>query len=203
MIAILDYGVGNLNSIHNMLKRNNIKSIITNEISEIKKSSKYILPGVGSFSHGIKSLKNSSFLNILENEILWNKKPILGICLGMQFFTNYSEEGGDRGLGWINASTLKFNFDNQNLAVPHIGWNQIIPKKENCIFKNLTKNEFYFLHSFYVFCHDSNDVLANSSYGISFASSIRKGNIYGIQAHPEKSHIYGKKLFENFNNIKC
>jgi glutamine amidotransferase len=202
MIVILDYGVGNLKSIHNMFKKVGVNSTITSKNKEIQKASKYILSGVGSFDCGINSLKMASFFETLEKEVLENKKPILGICLGMQLLSNDSQEGKKKGLGWINASTIKFNLVNQNLTVPHMGWNKINPINTDNIFKNLNENKFYFVHSYHVVCHDEKNVLATSNYGELFTSAIHKENIYGVQFHPEKSHQFGMQLFKNFSMIK-
>ena len=202
MIAILDYGVGNLKSIHNMFKKVGVNSTITSKNKEIEKASKYILPGVGSFDYGINNLKKASFFETLEKEVLENKKPILGICLGMQLLSNDSQEGKESGLGWINASTVKFNLVNQNLTVPHMGWNKINPININNIFKNLNENKFYFAHSYHVVCHDEKNVLATCNYGELFTCAIHKENIYGVQFHPEKSHKFGMQLIKNFSMIK-
>lgn len=120
MIAIVDYGMGNLKSIYNMLKKVGIESIIASDIETIKKADKYLLPGVGSFDHGINSLKKAPFFETLEKEVLENKKPVLGICLGMQLLTNASEEGKEKGLGWIDGQTVKFELEDKRLSIPHM-----------------------------------------------------------------------------------
>ncbi|WP_417328167.1 imidazole glycerol phosphate synthase subunit HisH [Halarcobacter sp.] len=201
MIAILDYGIGNLKSIYNMFKKVGVESIITSDIETIIKADKYLLPGVGSFDYGINSLKNANFFEVLEKEILINKKPILGICLGMQLLTNSSEEGKEKGLGWIDAQTIKFDLEDKSLAIPHMGWNKINPTNTNDIFKNLNENRFYFVHSYHVVCNDNKNILAMVNYGQEFTCSIYKDNIYGVQFHPEKSHKFGMQLFKNFGEI--
>lgn len=201
MIAILDYGVGNLKSIYNMFKKVGIESIITSDIETIKKANKYILPGVGSFDYCITSLKNTLFFDTLEKEILEHKKPILGICLGMQLLTKSSEEGKEKGLGWIDAQTIKFDLEYKRLAVPHMGWNKSYPTNTDSIFKGLEENRFYFVHSYYVVCNDERDVLATANYGKTFTCSIYKDNIYGVQFHPEKSHKFGMQLLKNFGEL--
>ena len=120
----------------------------------------------------------------------------------MQLLSNDSQEGKERGLGWVNASTIKFNLVKQNLTVPHMGWNKINSINTNNIFKNLNENKFYFVHSYHVVCHDEKNVLATSNYGELFISAIHKENIYGVQFHPEKSHKFGMQLFKNFSMIK-
>ncbi len=201
MIAILDYGVGNLKSIYNMFKKVGVESFITSNIEDIKNANKYLLPGVGSFDHGITSLKKTLFFETLEKEVLENKKPILGICLGMQLLTNSSEEGKEKGLGWIDAQTMKFDLEDKNLSIPHMGWNKTIPINTNTIFRNLDENRFYFVHSYHVVCDDQKNILATANYGKSFTCSIYKDNIYGVQFHPEKSHTFGMKLFKNFGDL--
>ncbi len=202
MIAILDYGMGNLKSIYNMLKKVGLESVITSDIEVIKNSDKYLLPGVGSFDHGINSLKNSSFFEILEKEVLQNKKPILGICLGMQLLTNSSEEGKEKGLGWIDADTKKFKLEDESLAIPHMGWNKVYPTSADGLFQGLDeKNRFYFVHSYHVVCHSESNVLATADYGTKFTCSIHRNNIYGVQFHPEKSHKFGMRLLKNFGEM--
>ena len=201
MIAILDYGVGNLKSIYNMFKKVGVESFITSNIEDIKNANKYLLPGVGSFDHGINSLKNAPFFETLEKEVLENKKPILGICLGMQLLTNSSEEGQEKGLGWIDAQTMKFDLEDKNLSIPHMGWNKTIPINTNTIFRNLDENRFYFVHSYHVVCNSKENILATSNYGEIFTCSIYKENIYGVQFHPEKSHKFGMQLLKNFGDL--
>lgn len=201
MIAILDYGIGNLKSVYNMFKKVGVEATITSDSSTIKNADKYLLPGVGSFDHGITSLKRASFFDTLESEVLNNKKPIIGICLGMQLLTNSSEEGKEKGLGWIDAETIKFDLTDKNLSIPHMGWNNIYPKNQDNIFKKLADNRFYFVHSFHVVCSSEENVLATSNYGQEFTCSINKENIYGVQFHPEKSHKHGMQLLKNFDEI--
>jgi len=201
MIAILDYEIGNLKSIYNMFKKVGVESIITSDIETIKKADKYLLPGVGSFDHGINSLKKAAFFETLEKEVLENKKPILGICLGMQLLSNSSEEGKEKGLGWIDAQTIKFDLEDKSLSIPHMGWNKTNPINTNDLFKNLDENRFYFVHSYHVLCNDDDNTLATASYGKTFTCSIHKDNIYGVQFHPEKSHKFGMQLLKNFGEM--
>ena len=201
MIAILDYGLGNIKSIYNMLKKIGVVSKITSNVNEIKNAEKYILPGVGSFDHGITKLRSSPFFDILVEEILINKKHILGICLGMQLLTNSSEEGSEKGLCWIDADTIKFKFNKNSQSIPQIGWNQISLKKNDPILKNLNENKFYFLHSYHVVCNNNDNIIATTNYFGNFISCISHKNIHGVQFHPEKSHKYGLQLFKNFSEI--
>jgi len=203
MITIIDYGMGNLGSILNMFKKIGYEAEITSDLEKIKNSEKIVLPGVGSFDNGMANLNKLNLINILNTLVLEKHIPILGICLGMQLITNSSEEGKLKGLGWVDANTLKFKFSKNNIKIPHMGWNNINIKKINPLLKNLNDSEtrFYFVHSYYVKCNQKNDILTTTEYGFDFASSIQKDNIYGVQFHPEKSHKFGMKLFENFAKI--
>ena len=184
-----------------MFKKVGVESIITSDVETIKKADKYLLPGVGSFDHGINSLKSAPFFETLEKEVLENKKPILGICLGMQLLTNSSEEGKEKGLGWIDAQTIKFDLEDKSLSIPHMGWNKTNPTNTNNIFKNLEDNRFYFVHSYHVVCNNEKNILASSYYGQTFTCSIYKENIYGVEFHPEKSHKFGMQLLKNFGDM--
>jgi imidazole glycerol-phosphate synthase subunit HisH len=205
MIAIVDYGVGNLGSILNMLKRvGALDAKITNDIAVIRKAERMILPGVGAFDAGMQKIEESGLLDTLNEFALVAKKPVLGICLGMQLLTTGSEEGKLPGLGWINASTLRFNFekDNAALKVPHMGWNEVKPQKHHPLIKDLPeKSRFYFVHSYYVRCNNSDDALLNCHYGIDFACSVQHENIMGVQFHAEKSHKFGMQLLKNFSEL--
>ena len=202
-IGIIDYGMGNIASIINMLKKigaNNYKLVSTEE--EINQLDKIILPGVGSFDHGMINLKSKNLIPILNKKVLEQKTPVLGICLGMQLLTNSSEEGKEAGLGWIDAETKKFEFTKEeNLKIPHMGWNYIKVQKENALLSGLEPTRFYFVHSYFVECKNPEDVLATSSYGSEFTCSVNHENIWGMQFHPEKSHKFGISLFTNFLSI--
>ncbi len=199
MVVIIDYGIGNLGSIQNKLYRLGIKSVISSKIDDLEKAEKIILPGVGAFDNGIKNLKNYGLIEILNKLVIKKKVPILGICLGMQLFTNSSEEGVLSGLSWIDAKTKRFNFKNNHLRVPHVGWNTILNKKDSSLFKDIQKDHrFYFTHSYHVVCENEENVVATTNYGFDFHSVIQKNNILGVQFHPEKSHKEGIKLTKNF-----
>jgi imidazole glycerol-phosphate synthase subunit HisH len=202
MIAIIDYGLGNLGSIQNMFKKVGcIDVIITNNPDEIAMADKLLLPGVGAFDNGMQKINASGLLETLNHQALVVKKPILGICLGMQLLTNGSEEGVLKGLGWIDADTRKFNFgeNSEKLKIPHMGWNEVTPKKTHALTNNLPEHSrFYFVHSYFVKCHQPDQELMSCHYGVDFTCSVQHENIMGVQFHPEKSHKFGMQLLKNF-----
>ena len=201
MLIVVDYGMGNLGSIVNMLDRIGIESKPSAEPSDIESADRLILPGVGAFDSGMRNLLEKNLVGLLNRRVVEEKVPILGICLGMQLMTKKSQEGSVAGLGWFDALTKRFSFENQTdkLKIPHMGWNSIQAKKNNFLFNDSKENpRFYFLHSYYVECNNKEDVLATTSYGYDFTSMINRGNIFGVQFHPEKSHKFGMKLMENF-----
>ncbi|MCL5432575.1 MAG: imidazole glycerol phosphate synthase subunit HisH [Patescibacteria group bacterium] len=200
MIVIVDYGMGNLRSILKKFERLKVQAIVSSKTEHIEKANKLILPGVGHFGKGIKNIKKSNLLNVLNKKVLKEKTPILGICLGMQLFSNFSEEGNAGGLAWINGRVKRFQFDNStNLRIPHVGWNTLRIKKRSILLKGVISNtRFYFVHSYYLSCKDSRDIIATTDYGNDFVSIVEKNNIYGVQFHPEKSHQIGLKLIKNF-----
>jgi len=199
MIVIIDYGMGNLGSIKNIIKKLGYKSIITNEYETIKNADKLILPGVGNFKVAMENLKELGLINLLNHKVLIEKTPILGICLGMQLMTNFSEEGNVPGLAWIDAKTIKFKFEKEDIKIPHMGWNSVTINKKNNLNLNFeNSNRFYFVHSYFVDCNDKNDILHETNYDFNFTSAFCRENIFGVQYHPEKSHIFGFTLMKNF-----
>jgi glutamine amidotransferase len=179
MIVVIDYGMGNLGSIANMIKKVGYKCIITSDLEEIKKATKLILPGVGSFDNGMKNLEKLGMIEVLNQKVLIEKTPILGICLGMQLMTKSSEEGNLLGLGWIDAQTKKFVSD--TLKIPHMGWNIIKHQKDSKLFDELeSEKRFYFVHSYCVSCNQEVDILTYTNYIQDFVSSFQKENIIGV-----------------------
>ena len=201
MIYIVDYNMGNPLSIKNMLSYLEIESIVTSDTNQIKLADRLILPGVGSFDTAMKNLKELGLIDTLNELVLEKKIPILGICLGMQLLTNFSEEGGVPGLKWIDAETKKFNIP-QEYKVPHMGWNTIVKNHESRIAEELEKDSrFYFVHSFYVQVKNQKNSSMKTTHYHEFDSAIEKDNIFGVQFHPEKSHKFGMKLLKNFSRI--
>ncbi|MFN8259046.1 MAG: imidazole glycerol phosphate synthase subunit HisH [Bacteroidales bacterium] len=201
MIGIINYGCGNLGSIENMLDYLNIRNIIINKPEDIERADKFILPGVGAFDYGINQLLTSGIKDSLSECVLVKKMPILGICLGMQLLTNSSHEGNSIGLGWIDADTIRFE-NHADYKIPHMGWNYVHDFKNEGIFEGFQEiPKFYFVHSYYVVCKKSENILCQTSYINKFTSGIINQNIIGIQFHPEKSHKYGMQVFKNFNKL--
>ena len=201
MITIIDYGVGNIKSIQNMLKKISAPSFITNDIKKIAQATHIILPGVGHFDHGMKKLIESGLLEILSKKVLIEKVPILGICLGAQLLTRGSEEGDCEGLGWIDADTIKFDTSKltDNLKIPHMGWSDVSIINEVKLFSNMPKEcRFYFVHSYHIKCDNVKDIAVTTEHGYQFTAGVIKDNIIGMQFHPEKSHKFGMQLLRNF-----
>ena len=203
VIAIIDYGMGNVQSVLNAFSFiGGCKPIITEDCNEIQQADALILPGVGAFEDAMKELKNRKLIEILNNEVQIKKKPILGICLGMQLLFQESEENGHHeGLGWLDGKVKKFNLP-PGFRVPHIGWNNLKFTINNQLFEEIKYDKnFYFVHSYHTITNDNN-VIALSNYGDDFVAGVQKDNIYGTQFHPEKSHLTGLKLIDNFCNLK-
>lgn len=200
MITIVDYGMGNLGSVHNMFKYIGVQSQISGDVDVISKAEKILLPGVGAFDAAMKRLSEVGLLEVLNQKALQDKVPVLGICLGMQMLTRSSEEGKLEGLGWIPAKTVKFKFEDRKLKVPHMGWNLVHQVNASPLIEELPEEpRFYFVHSYHVVADDDKYVLMRTNYGYEFDSVITNGdNIFGAQFHPEKSHKFGMKLFKNF-----
>ena len=202
-VLVMDYGMGNISSVIKKLKRVNADPIVSSNYKSIIDADKIILPGVGHFGKAMNNLVSLDLLEALNEAVLIKKKPILGICLGMQLMTNKSEEGDVNGLGWFDAEVVRFNVaDTLKYKVPHTGWNQILQKKESVLMKESPTNaEFYFVHSYHLKVYESQDVLNQTDYEYIFPSAIEKENIFGVQYHPEKSHDVGEQIFKNFISL--
>lgn len=201
MIVVIDYGMGNLRSVHTKVRRMGVDCVVSSERSDIEKAEKLILPGVGAFSRGMENLRSRNLVSALNSRVLESEVPILGICLGLQLFTLHSEEGDVDGLGWIEAQTRHLRQPSvpEDLKVPHIGWSPIRIQREAPILSGCTdQDQFYFVHSYSVTCADRSNVVATTFYGREFDSVVERGNIVGTQFHPEKSHGAGLRIIENF-----
>jgi glutamine amidotransferase len=200
MLAIINYGLGNLTSIRNMCKRIGAEAEITSDAGTITAADRLILPGVGHFKKGMKNLHESGLKELLDRLVLAEKRPILGICLGAQLMTGHSEEGDVAGLGWVDADTIRFREERLNgLKVPHMGWREISVTNDSPLWIDLpAEPRFYFVHSYHFQFRQPAEISATALYGYEFACAFRKNNIYGTQFHPEKSHKFGMKVLENF-----
>lgn len=204
MICIIDYGMGNVGSILNMIKYIGGEAKITDDPNSLDTATGIILPGVGAFGRGMRNLVKYKWIEPLNQAVINEKIPTLGICLGMQLMTRCSEESPNiKGLGWFPADTIKFNFINQKQTkIPHMGWNTFYPVKDSKLFQTYEQEQrFYFVHSYHVICDNKKDIGAKTKYGSNFVSAIEKNNIFGLQPHPEKSHKFGMRLFSNFLNL--
>lgn len=203
MIVIVDYGVGNLASVLNMFRKAGVRDVQTSGDAEVlAKADKILLPGVGAFDGGMGNLERSGLIPVLNQKALVEKVPVLGICLGMQMLTRRSDEGQMKGLGWIDAETLRFDPPAElKLKVPHMGWDYIKVNRENPLLESTSGNRFYFVHSYYVSCLDEKQSLATCHFGKDFTCAVNKDNIFGTQFHPEKSLKFGMKVLENFAKL--
>lgn len=201
MIVVIDYGMGNVGSIINIFRKIGVESMLSNNIEEIEKADKLILPGVGAFDNGMHNLNSSGLAEAIKMQVLEHKKPLLGICLGMQLLGRSSEEGKAGGLGLIPFDNKRFKFDvRTELKIPHMGWDIAISTvKDDPLVEGLVPvQRYYFVHSYHAVCDSEGNVLMRCEYGYSFVAAVKSGNIYGVQFHPEKSHKFGMALLENF-----
>jgi len=203
MITIVDYGAGNILSIKNMIRRLGGTCVISGNPVDIEKAEKLILPGVGNFDFGMNNLLESNLIESLNNVVLKQKKPILGICLGAQLMCSSSEEGIKNGLNWFDARVIKFKKARlqSNQKIPHMGWNSVSLQKNSRLFEGFGEKRFYFVHSYHFLTYEASINLTTTEYGYDFVSAMERDNIFAVQFHPEKSHKYGMKLMESFINL--
>lgn len=204
MITLIDYGLGNIQAFANIYKRLNIPARTASSATELADAEKLILPGVGAFDWAMTLLNESGMRERLEELVVGKSCPVLGVCVGMQIMANRSDEGKMDGLGWIDADVRKFDEASftQKTHLPHMGWNNVTPKNSDCLFHGLEEGaRFYFLHSYYFVPQRESNVLAVTDYNGLYASSVRSGNVFGVQFHPEKSHHWGIQLLKNFAEL--
>jgi len=200
-IAIIDYGMGNLSSVANAFGRIGYLASITQNPEDLCQASHVVLPGVGAFGDGMKNLRSSGWVDILEEEIREKRKPFLGICLGMQLLaTAGTEHGFHKGLNWIPGTVNRIESNDAQIRVPHVGWNDVRILKKDGLYENLGDSQvFYFVHSYVFELENKSSAISGlSCHGIEFVASLEEDNIYATQFHPEKSQKIGLKLLENF-----
>jgi glutamine amidotransferase len=205
MITIVDYGLGNVQAIANIYRRLDIPAALARSAADLARATHLILPGVGAFDWAMSRLDASGMRPTLDELVLQQGRPVLGICVGMQMMARRSDEGATPGLGWLDASVLLFDdarFTGRT-HLPHMGWNDIAPVRADGLLRELGDDppRFYFLHSYYFEPHDPGDLLASADYGGPFACAVQRGNIHGVQFHPEKSHGWGVRLLRNFASL--
>jgi len=200
LVAIVDYDMGNVDSVARAVEESGVRACITSEASVFEEATAIILPGVGSFGDGMDNIKKRGLVDILEKQVFENKVPFLGICLGMQLLAQKGYEGGEHaGLGWIDGEIIRLEPKGESLRIPHIGWNEVNYVKEDPFFNNIESGkDFYFVHSYYFHCQNSANILATTPYCGEFVCAVKRDNIYGVQFHPEKSQKTGQQLLKNF-----
>lgn len=206
MIAIIDYGLGNIKAFVNVYNKLNIPIIIAKQNEDLRNASKIILPGVGAFDFAMDRLNKSGMRQTLDEIVLHRHSAVLGVCVGMQMLAHSSEEGTLKGLGWIDGEVKKFDSSKsiKKIPLPHMGWNDVTPIVTNSLFTNLEQGaRFYFLHSYYFHCFKRENVLAVTDYCGEFDCAVNSENVFGVQFHPEKSHNYGIQLLKNFAELVC
>lgn len=203
MIGIVDYGLGNIRAFLNIYKSLNIPATAISTAHELADADRIVLPGVGSFDWAMERLNASGMRDTLDEMVLCKKRPVLGVCVGMQMLARRSEEGQLPGLAWIPAEVKRFDESGftQKTHLPHMGWNDAAPRAVDSLFRNMRSPRFYFLHSYYFLPEDSEHILATTYYNGEFACAIRAGHVFGTQFHPEKSHQWGIQLLSNFAEI--
>jgi glutamine amidotransferase len=203
MITIVNYGLGNLGSIQNMFRKIGAPSIITSDFNDIEQATKLILPGVGAFDSGMHRLKELRLVELLNKKVLVERTPILGVCLGVQLMTSSSEEGILPGLGWFDAKAVRFDFNDLvgKYPLPNMGWQDVYLKKYSPLYENMPQDSrFYFVHNFHLKANNEKDISLTANYGYEYVVGLEHENILGVQFHPEKSHKFGMRLYQNFVN---
>lgn len=204
MIAILDYGLGNVRAFANVYKRLNMAHAVASKPADLAGADRIILPGVGAFDEAMELFGKSGMRGPVEEMVLGRKVPLLGICVGMQMLARSSEEGHLPGLGWIDGDVRKFDVSSlrHKTRLPHMGWNRVSPRGGSALMRDLPEgSRFYFLHSYYFECADRGSAISEAEYGATFACAVAAGNVHGVQFHPEKSHSNGIQLLKNFGSL--
>lgn len=208
-VVVVDYGVGNVASIRNMFHRLGVTCEVSRDPAVLRAAERLLLPGVGAFDAAMSTLRGHGLEPVVRAHALEKKRPLLGICLGMQMLFEGSEEGTEKGLGLVPGTVRRFP-DTPGLKVPHMGWNEVQPRGEARLFRPRRDEGFeelelplayYFVHSYFVACRDEADVACTARHGLEFCAGVERGNVYGMQFHPEKSHRYGMLALKNFAEL--
>jgi glutamine amidotransferase len=198
MISIVNYGVANVGSMLNMMKKIGVPAQLISHPDEIARADKIVLPGIGAFDHGMRVLTDLGLAAPLKDRVRQGI-PLLGVCLGMQMLGEGSDEGALAGLGLIPGRSVRFESDAAaGIRIPHMGWSELAPRREDTLLRGLDRPRFYFVHSYHFVCSNPADELARARYGVEFTAAIHHGNVWGVQFHPEKSHRFGMGLLRNF-----
>lgn len=199
-VVVVDYGMGNLHSVRRKLSAVGATPVVTSDPARVASADKLVLPGVGHFGKAMRTLAESGLREALDEAVQKRRAPILGICLGMQLLARHSEEGDAEGLGWLDADVVRFRVeDTLRFKVPHMGWNRVDVVRDCALTRDLGPGpELYFVHAYHLVCRDPADILGETEYGYRFPSAVARGNIYGVQFHPEKSHGTGRVILRGF-----
>jgi imidazole glycerol-phosphate synthase subunit HisH len=203
VIVIVDHGMGNLGSVHNMLRKLGADGVRSADPEVIAKADKLILAGIGAFDGAAERLSELGLVDLLNDLVLDRRVPTLGVCLGMQLMARSSEEGAQSGLGWLDADVRRFSFETgPRLPVPHMGWTEVAPTRPSPLFaEDAADLRYYFSHAYHLVCHDPADVAAVATYGYEYPAAVHRGNILGTQFHPEKSHVFGMDVYRRFISL--
>ena len=203
MIGIVDYGLGNVRAFVNIYERMKVPARLVRSEDALNHADKIILPGVGAFDWAMERLAASGMIDCLNHLVLSERRPVLGVCVGMQIMARRSDEGERPGLGWIDEEVRRFESaaDDPSVRLPHMGWNDVVPRDSETLFRNLGEPWYYFLHSYHIAPRDDGLILGRTDYLGTFASAVRSNNIFGVQFHPEKSHAWGVQLLRNFADL--
>ena len=203
MIGIVDYGLGNVRAFVNIYERMKVPAALVSSKDGLTDADKIILPGVGAFDWAMERLAASGMIDCLNELVLSERRPVLGVCVGMQIMARRSDEGERPGLGWIDEEVRRFESRAEDPAVrlPHMGWNDVVPRDTETLFRGLGQPRYYFLHSYHIAPRNDGVILGSTDYLGMFTSAVRSDNIYGVQFHPEKSHSWGVKLLQNFADL--
>jgi imidazole glycerol-phosphate synthase subunit HisH len=204
MLVIIDYGIGNLESVRNMLKRAGVTDVVlSRDAEDIRAATRFILPGVGHFDHCMSKIKELPYFDAFQRRVLDEKIPTLGVCVGCQMLFERSEEGAQPGLGWLPGEVRRFQTERllPGQKVPHMSWAEVEVTQGSRLFAGLEEPRFYFVHSYHVVCADGRDESSRAVYGYPFTASVEREHLYGVQFHPEKSHRFGMGLLGNFSKI--